>query len=346
MPTDKKLLTQIYSSPDKISNDADEALVKSLKNSFPVENKNYIIQASNFRVDKKYFNTSDEKDAILRSKSLTYPIRADLTMISKTTGKVVDHTEGFPLMDAFSLSSRHTFMYKGSSYSVANQLQLLPGVYTRTRENTNELEAHVNTGKGASFRIVLDPQSKVFYLEVGSTHTPIGPLLKDVYGITESEATKYIPKDVWQANIAATTGKEDKIIRGLYSRMVYSKNPASTIPDMSAALKTALEESTLSADTTKVTLGKAITGVNKDAILLTLRNLVQVHTRERNEDNRDSLQFKRVQNLPDYLTTRFAKDHESVRRVKNRMAFGMERIDGNNPKITQAIPVKPFSKVY
>src|ERR1019366_282720 len=102
-----------------------------------------------------------------------------------------------------------------------------PGVYTRTRENTNELEAHVNTGKGASFRIVLDPQSKIFFLEVGSTHTPIGPLLKDVFGVTDSEAAKYVPKDVWQANIDFTRGKEEKIVRGLYSRMVYTKNPAS-----------------------------------------------------------------------------------------------------------------------
>jgi DNA-directed RNA polymerase beta subunit len=313
---------------------------------FPVENKNYIIQLSNVHAERKSFSKEDQKDAILRSKSMTYPIRGDMTMTSKATGKIVDREKNFPLMDAFHITDKHTLMYKGSSYSVANQLQLLPGVYTRTRENTNELEAHVNTGKGASFRIVLDPQSKIFFLEVGSTHTPIGPLLKDVYGVTTSEAVKFIPKDVWQANIDYTAGKEERIIRSLYSRMVYTKNPASTLPDMSAALKQSLEASTLNADTTKATLGKSFAGIDKECMLSTLRNLVQVHTRERNEDNRDSLQFKKVQNLPDYLATRFAKDHDSVRRVKNRISFGMERIDGNNPKISQAIPVKPFSKVY
>ena len=346
MPTDKSNLTAIFSSPTKVNDDADVVLARSLQAMFPVENKNYIISVANIHVDKKHFDTTDRKDAILRSKSLVYPIRGDLTMISKATGKVVDFEPNFPLMDAFHITSNHTLIYKGASYSISNQLQLLPGVYTRTRENTGELEAHVNTGKGASFRIVLDPQSKIFYLEVGSTHTPIGPLLKDVFGVSESEAIKYIPKDVWQANILNTEGKEDKIIRGLYSRMVYTKDAASTVPEMATALKKALEESTLSAYTTSVTLGKPLTGVNKDAILITLKNLVQVHTRERNEDNRDSLQFKRVQNLPDYLATRFAKDHDSVRRVKNRMAFGLEKVDGNNPKISQAIPVKPFSKVY
>jgi DNA-directed RNA polymerase beta subunit len=346
MPTDKKLLTPIFSPPEKINADADDVLVKSLASMFPVENKNYIIQVANIHVERKDYSKVDEKEAILKSKSLTYPIKGDLSMFSKATGKIVDFEKNFSLMDSFHITDKHTLMYKGSSYSIANQLQLLPGVYTRTRENTSELEAHVNTGKGASFRIVLDPQSKIFFLEVGSTHTPMGPLLKEVYDISEAEAIKYIPKDVWQANQTFTKGKEDRIIRSLYSRMVYTKNPASTVPEMTIALRQALEASTLSPETTKVTLGEPFTGVSKGAILCTLRNLVQVHTRDREEDNRDSLQFKRVQNLPDYLATRFFKDHDSVRRVKNKMNFGLEKIDQNNPRISQALPVKPFSKVY
>ena len=346
MPSNISSLHPIFSSPEMINTDADNVLIKSMASMFPVENKNYIIEVTNIHADRKPFDKIAEKDAILRSKSMTYPIRGDLVMTSKATGKVVDVEKNFSLIDAFHITDKHTLMYKGSAYSVANQLQLLPGVYTRTRENTDELEAHVNTGKGASFRIVLDPQSRIFFLEVGSTHTPISPLLTEVYGISPTEAVKYIPKDVWQANVDFTKGKEDKIVRGLYSRMVYTKNPASTVPEMAIALKASLEASTLSAATTKVTLGQSFTGITKECILSTLRNLVQVHTREREEDDRDSLQFKRVQNLPDFLATRFAKDHESVRRVKNKIAFGMERIDQNNPKIASAIPVKPFSKVY
>jgi len=346
MPTDRKLLTPIFSDPKNINDKADAVLVKSLQSMFPVENKNYILEVSNVHAERKDFSMEDEKDAILRSKSMLYPIRGDLTLTSKATGKVVDTQRNFNLMDSFHITDKHTLMYKGSSYAIANQLQLLPGVYTRTRENTGELEAHVNTGKGASFRIVLDPRTKAFYLEVGSTHTPIGPLLKDVFKVSEAEAIKYMPKDVWQANVDLSSGNEDKIIRSLYSRMVYTKNPASTIAEMSEALKKSLEESTLSESTTKATLGKSFTGITKECVLSTLRNLVQVHSRDRVEDNRDSLQFKKVQNLPDYLATRFDKGHDSVRRVKNKMAFGLERIDSNKPLISQAMPVKPFSKVY
>lgn len=339
-------LTPIFTSPEKINDDADKALVESLLKSFPIENKNYILQLKDVVVHKKSFSHADEKDAILRSKSLTYPIKGTLELVSKATGKVVDTKKDFPLLDSYALTGKHSFIYKGNSYTISNQLQLLPGVYTRTRENTGELEAHINTGKGASFRIVLDPKSRVFFLEVGSTHTPIGPLLTHVFGISEPEAEKYIPKDVWQANMAYTAGKDEKIIKSLYSRMVYTKNPEMSMEGMSTELRKSLEASTLNEETTSVTLGKPITGINKEAVLLTLRNLVQVHKGDRPEDNRDSLMFKRVQNLPDYLRTRFAKEHETVRRVKNRITFGLEKIDQNHPKIEDAVPAKPFGKVY
>lgn len=339
-------LTPIYSSPKKINSDADQALVESLEKTFPIEGKNYILQLTNVKAHPKDFGKPDEKEAILKSKSLVYPIKGDITLVSKATGKVVDMVKDFPLIDAFHITGKHSIVYKGNNYTIANQLQLMPGVYTRTRENTGELEAHFNTGKGASFRIVLDPRSRVFFLEVGSSHTPIGPLLTKVFGVGEAEATKFIPKDVWDANISYTEGKEDKIVRGLYSRMVYTKNPASSVDEMATELKASLAASQLNEGTTKTTLGKSFIGIDKDAILYTLRNLVEVHKGDRVEDNRDSLQFKRVQNLPDYLRTRFAKEHDTVRRVKNKLTYGLEKIDPNRPKITDAVPAKPFNKVY
>ena len=338
--------TNIFTSPQSINEAADQTLVDSLTNSFPIENKNYSLQISNVKVHKKDFTQHDEKDAILKSKSLTYPIKGDLTLLSKLTGKVVDHIKDFPLLDTFHITGKHTLMYKGNNYIVSNQLQLLPGVYTRTRENTGELEAHVNTGKGQSFRIVLDPRLRVFFLEIMNTHTPIGPVLTHVFGITKSEALKYMPEEVWDANMAYTMGKEEKIIKSLYSRMVYSKETNPSLDQMAGELRKSLEASTLNEETTKVTLGKSFSGVNKEAILLTLKNLVDVHKGDRPEDNRDSLQFKRVQNLPDYLRTRFAKDHETVRKVKNKLTFGLEKIDQNAPKITAAVPSKPFNRVY
>jgi DNA-directed RNA polymerase subunit beta len=317
-----------------------------LTEQFPIESKNYILQVSNVKADPKKFTANDEKTAILQSKSLTYPIRGDLTLTSKATGKVVDHITNFPLMDAFHMTSKHTLLYKGNNYIVSNLLQLLPGVYTRTRENTGELEAHFNTDKGASFRIVLEPKTQLFYLEAGNSANPIAPLLTKVFGLSDSEIEKYIPKEVWESNKVATAGKEDKIIKALYSRMVYSKDPNVTLPVMIQELKASIEKTELHPETTKALLGSSFTNITPAVFLTTLKNLVQVHKGDRIEDNRDSLEFKKVQNLPDFLATRFRKGQESVQRIKNNLHFGLEKIDQNNPRIRDAIPSKPYSKVY
>lgn len=339
-------ITPIFSSPREINKNADQALVDSLHTTFPIENKHYILSVDNIKVYPTAFTTKDEKDAILRSKSLTYPIKGDLTLTSKATGKIVDKVEQAKLLDSYYLTNKHTLLYKGNNYTISNQLQLLPGVYVRTRENTGELESHFNTGKGASFRIVLDPKLKVFFLEAGSSHTPLSPILSHVFGVSAMEAEKYVPKDVWEANIQYSAGNEDKILKRLYSRLVYSKEANPSMETMATELRESLGRSTLDAETTKITLGQSFTSITKECLLATIKKLVQVHTGEVPEDNRDSLQFKRVQNLPDFLRTRFAKDHETVRRVKNKLQFGLEKIDPHNPRIADAVPLNPFNKVY
>lgn len=346
MPADKSKLYSIYSSPVAINRQADQSLVDSIASQFPLEGKNYHLVVENVRAEPKEYGKQEEKNAILQSKSLTYPIKGDVKLISKATGKTVDEIKSFPLMDAFHLTDKHTILYKGNNYTVANQLQLLPGVYTRTKENTGELEAHYNTGKGASFRILLDPQTQIFNMEIGGSSNPVAPLLSRVFGVSSAEVEKYVPKEVWDKNLEATKGKEDKIIKAFYNRLVYTKEPSATPEQMAQALRESVTRSTLHPETTKVTLGKSFETITPEVILLTLRNLVQVHTGQRIEDNRDSLQFKRVQNLPDYLRTRFAKEHETVRAAKRRMTFGLEKIDPNRPRIRDALPSKPFNRIY
>lgn len=340
-------LYRIFSSPEEINQQTDEALINGLQSQFPIENKHYLINLSNPYADKKYFDHEDEKDAILRSRSLTYPIRGDLTLISKATGKVIDEEKNFPLMDSFTLTGKHTVVYNGNNYAIANQLQLRPGIYTR-RGKTGELEAHVNTGTGRSFTITLEPKTSLFYLNVASSSIPLAPLLTRVFNINPAEVTKYIPKPVWQANLESTQGKETKIINDLFAKLVSTsiQRKGVAVEDKPLYLQQALESSELSAKTTKITLGKEINSVTSEAILLALRNLVDVQIGEKEEDNRDSLQFKRVQNLPDYLTRRFALEHQSVVKIKNKLSFNLEKLSATNPKIRDAIPSKPFSKIY
>lgn len=347
MPTSETNLQRIFSSPEEISRKVDSALIQGIESQFPIEGKNFILTASNIHAEPKVYGHDEEKEAILKSKSLTYPIRGDLKLIDKATGKVVSEEKNFALMDAFPLTDKHTMIYKGSNYNVANQLQLRPGVYTRTRA-TGELESHFNTGTGRSFSLTLDPQTGMFYVEIKSSSIPVTPLITKVFGIGPKEVSSYIPGEVWQDNLKANAAKENKYLADLYNRLVStSKRHAGASPEeMSAQLKEALQNSQLSTQTTQATLGKALTGITGETLLRAMKNLVDVHAGKRPEDNRDSLQFKRVQNLPDFLARRFEKEHQSVTNVSRKVTYELDRMDKNDPKIKGAIASKPFNKIF
>ncbi|MNK09975.1 DNA-directed RNA polymerase subunit beta [compost metagenome] len=343
MPTPAANLQLIFSSPRDMNTRVDGALMQGLLSQFPIEGKNYILTLEDVRAEPKAFTHEDQKDAILKSKSLTYPIKGHIKLIDKATGKVVDENHNFSLMDAFHITDKHTMLYKGNNYSAANQLQLRPGVYTRSRD-TGELESHFNTGTGRSFAITLEPQSGMFYINIQSSNIPLAPLVSKVFGIGPRQVGQYIPQAVWDENIKATTGKENKIISDLYSRLVSTsqRKPGASVEEMAMALRTSLENSQLSVQTTKATLGKPIGHVNADAILLALRNLAETHSGDRQEDNRDSLQFKRVQSLPDFLNTRFQK-HELLNNIKRKLTGAMDRT--KNPTLKDVVVSKPFNKV-
>lgn len=347
MPTPANKLQPIFSSNKETAKRVDEALIAGIKSQFPIEGKRFTLTVDNLRAEHKPFTLADEKDAILKSRSLTYPIRGDLKLIDKATGKVVSTQHDFSLMDAFHLSEKHTLMYKGNNYAIANQLQLRPGVYTRSRE-TGELESHVNTGTGRSFVVTLNPQTGIFYIQIKNSSTPIAPLITKVFGIGPKEVSTYIPAEVWQENLTEAQGKEDKYLSALYRRMVStSKQKAGASPEeMAAQLRTSLENSQLSERTTQMTLGKGFSGVTGEVLLRAMKNLAQVHAGVRPEDNRDSLQFKRVQNLPDFLARRFEKEHQSVTNVKRKVTYELDRMDPNHPTIKGNVAAKPFNKVY
>lgn len=342
-------LTRIFSSPEEINVKADAALMNGIQRQFPIENDNYRLIIDNIHAVKKEYDHNDEKDAILKSRSLTYPIRGDISLVNKHTNNVVDKETGFSLMDSFPLTKKHALVYKGNNYSVANQLQLLPGIYTR-RKGNGELESHINTETGRSFSITLDPLTGIFYAIIDSARSPIAPLLIDVFNIPSSEVIKYVPKEIWKNNVLSYDGNEAKQLNWLYTKLVSTslQKAGSTKEEMIATLRSSMEGAKLSERTTGITLGQSVPALNGQALLLTLRNLVQVYKGEREEDNRDSLQFKRVQNLPDYLQRRFepGKEHASVVKIRDKIKFHLGRVDQNNPKIKDVLTAKPFNKIY
>lgn len=350
MPKSAAELIPIFSSPNDISDKTDQAMIDGITSTFPVEDKNYRIEVEDVHVDKKYFDHEDEKDAILRGKSLTYPVRGTVKMYDKESGKLLDTVKNFNLADTYALTGKHTTIYRGNNYNVSNLVVLKPGVYTRSRDN-DELESSFNTGTGSNFSIVLDPQSYVFNIRAGSAKSagvPLFPIMDKVFGIGHASFATFLDKDVLQANIEASRGQETKAVSNLYSKMVNKRiqDKSLSMEEKAKALKEAIESSSLDVSTTETTLGKSFTHVEGDTILRAVKNLVDIKRGDRPEDNRDSLQFKRVQNLPDFIGSHFSKGNSNVTGTVKNMQRSLGRVDKSDPKIRQVLGAKPFNKVF
>jgi len=347
---DGKQLNYIFTSPEDISTRTDISAMQGLLKQFPIEDKKYRLELHNIRAKKKVFDKKDEKDAILKSKSLTYPLVGDLILFDKATGRELDRQVGFPLMDSFAITGKHTMVYGGNNYAIANLLLLKQGVYHRYKSN-DELMAQVNTEIGSNLNIELYPKTEEFNLNVGNVNVPLFFVLNTVFGVTAAEAKKYVPEQIWNSNLQAAQGREERYINALYGKVVPLRMKPRTgtvgYQDKITAIKEAIERSTLDADTTAITLGKSHTNVNAEVLLTTAKNLIQIHKGERVEDNRDSLMFKKVNNLPDFIARRFepGKEHENVTDATRKIKRNLERLDEKAPLIRSIIPSKPYNKV-
>lgn len=351
MPKSPDQLIPIFSSPVDMNESTDQAMLDGIKRQFPIETGKYRLDVKDLYVDKKDFSHKHEKEAILKSGSLTYPVKGTLLLYDIATGELVDKIERFSLADTFHITNKHTLIYKGNNYSVANLIQLRPGVYTR-RKNTGEPENHFNTGVGVGYSIAMDPTTYIItFSKIGdkSVKLPVAPVLTEVFGYTDAQITQFIRKEIWEANKAVLPQK-DRIIRDLYRRMMNQRdmNPNASYEERIEALRRRIQEGSLNEDTTGITLGKSFSHVNGEVFLRAISNLVALYRRERPEDNRDSLQFKRVQNLPDFIARRFDenKAHQTVTRSFDRIKYNLSRLDDAAPDLRKVLPSKPFNRVF
>jgi len=347
---DGKPLKHMISSPDSTLNDVCQAIVDGVRKQFPIENARYRIEVSDITIDRKTFDKEDEKKAILESKSLTFPVRGTLRIIDKQTGKTVDEEKNYALADCFHLTDKHTVVYKGNNYVISHLLQLKEGVYHRRRSN-GAVMAQINSG-GGSLEVSLDPRKQTLILSSGDINVPLVWVLSHVFGIDRQKASAYIPTAIWDKDLMES-GDSDGIANRLYRKVApYEQRKANPDPAQAEKIKwikVGLEKRTLDEDGTKVTLGKSFGHLDGDALLRIAANIIAIHKGEREEDNRDSLQFKRVVSYPDLIARRFeqGREHENVSDASRKIKWGLDRavLSKETPKIRKVVVSKPYNKV-
>jgi DNA-directed RNA polymerase beta subunit len=106
----------------------------------PVTNARYSLGLQNVAYDKpEEFSIADQKRALLERGTLTRPLHGTWVLSDPTGNKLAEHRTILARVPY--MTPRGNFVLNGTSYTLAHQMRLLPGIYTRQQDN-GEIEAH------------------------------------------------------------------------------------------------------------------------------------------------------------------------------------------------------------
>lgn len=151
-------------------------------------------------VGPEKFNKSQQREALLNDKMLARRLRGTVRLVDEATNEVLDVRKNFTLAKVPYLTERGTFIDNGSEFAPVMQSRLLPGAYTRRRDN-GELETHFNVrpGTGSAMRVSFDPTTAQYRLKVGSSDLHAYSVFRDL-GVSDEELERRWGKDILAVN--------------------------------------------------------------------------------------------------------------------------------------------------
>lgn len=268
----------------------------------PVSNPRHQFAFENPRwVGPEDYTIDQQKQALLSRGTLGRRLVADAVLRDPTGAELARRQSQLATVPY--MTDRGTFIMAGNEYTMAHQLRLLPGVFTRRKQN-GELESHINVAKGYSHRVFMDPESGVFRIGMGQAKIPLFPLLSAM-GVTSHQLRELWGDELVQRNMQMN---DPQAIGKLYQKL----KPRGT--DVGAAQNQAVvqafAEMTLDPSVTKRTLGQPFTNVTPDVLLATTKKLLQVHRGEAEQDDRDAMAYQKLVGPEDLFAEKVAKSKQ------------------------------------
>ena len=296
----------------------------AIKTVFPVRGKNRTILLDKVWVDDSASPRDYTAQAKAKAKEGTWgvPVYASLTLIDNKSKEVLDKKEKIRLFNLPKLTDRNSYVVKGNEYQVTNQLRLKPGAYTLRKQN-GELKTQVNLAKGKNFELSFDEKRNLFLIEKiggGQAKIPLYPILTHL-GVSPTAIAKAWGGDLERANKSA----DQKVIKR-----------AETAFNTKKSLKEYLDGTEINTDTTKRILGQEYSKVDGPMLLAASKNLLDVYLNKKDPVDRDSLEFKELLSVEDFIEEKIAGNAKDL-------AFKITRSLDNPNKNTLFKIVNPGS---
>lgn len=278
---------------------------------FPIENERYRIELNNVGYKGgKPFSKTEQKDALIKNKTLNWKLYGDWRMVDKATNKPVDERKGEVIAHVPYMTERGTFIRDGNEYTLANQSRLRAGAYARRKAN-GELEAHFNILEGGkSFRLGMDPASAKFTMQVGSAKMNLYPILRSM-GMTDESI-----KSKWGVDVLGRNQVNDDSAKRALKHFYHGDDPAVNLHDVMGKMK-------LDKEITEQTLGEPHANVTADALLRASHKLLNISRGAEHEDDRDALHYQHLMFPDDLIAERIEKDWD--RRLTGKMLWQSSR---------------------
>jgi DNA-directed RNA polymerase beta subunit len=304
-----------FSNPSEIRKAIYDNVLASAGRIPQVENTRYRMAVENPRFEKRdRFSKREVENAILSGGTIARRLRGDVVVYDVATGQPVQK-RSMTVANVPYLTDEGTFIYKGNNYSLANQIRLKSGSFTRKKEN-GEIENHINAipGTGTSSRILLDPETGVFKLVVQQAEIPLISLLKGI-GVPDESLKEAWGEDLFMSNFKKW---KDADIDRLYKKFV-PRGVAKNREEQRQELAAAITKTQLDPEVTRRTLKEPFTHVSPEMLIRATRKIMAVANKDNPEylqkhglepedvDDRDALPFMRFMGQEDLLSERLEK---------------------------------------
>lgn len=283
----------------------------------PVTNSQHVMSVHDVDYEgPSDFSIADQKRALLERGTLTRPLRGTVRL-SNRAGDVLAEKRT-TLARVPYLTQRGNFILNGTAYTLANQMRLLPGIYTRQQDN-GEVEAHANVmpGRGVSHHYSMDPNTGVFKLHLLQSSLPLLPVARAI-GLKDSELRKHWGEEIFQKNNQAS---DNRAIDKLLAKLV---KPGEIIDQASKEKRLAEIFSKMEFDpeVNQRTLGRPFKSLDRDAMVEITKKLLAVNRGQADTDDRDHLANQRLLGPEDLISERLKRSatamNQTLWKVSNR----------------------------
>lgn len=289
------------------------SVFKTLQELPPIANDQHTLKLSNLSwVDPDRFTKKQYKQAILGGETLGRRIRGTWELSDNATGQVLDKRDQIVARAPY-ITDDNTLPYRGNAYLVQHQQRVLPGIYTRRKQN-EEVEAHVNImpKDGVAHRYILDPAKGRLQMKIGQAHLPLVPVLRAM-GASDKQI-----KEAWGEKIFNANADSDDVttLRKLGERL-FEKDPTplpGNIVELQKKIADRMRQFKLDPEVSKATLGGPYANLDVEPMLKATQKVLAVHRGEQDPDARDDLPFQRFYGPEHLLSERLRLDHSGLQR--------------------------------